>query len=397
MAKLFLYTATYPFGNAETFLEDEIGFLAKGFDEVYIQPLSGRSNSKVHRPVPPNCKIGTPIIYSRKWQYINLLKPTQAWGVYIKEFFEKKVFLSLSRFKTWLVSFSLTNNLLLSKQVKDIFDSVEKSDICYFYWGKGSNTMAYFYRGRAKFVSRFHGEWDLWEESSGNYAPLREQINCSLTRALFISQKGEKYYHLRYPDVKTEICRLGSIDNGQCKKSSDKVFRVISCSTVYPLKRVDLIFESLFRANDIYIEWTHLGGGQDFEKLKNIVDSKKRGGFIVNLWGQVSHDEVLNYYKNHEVDLFINLSTNEGIPVSIMEAISFDVPAIATNVGASSEVVVEGVSGILVSPNPSPEEVVNAVRRIHSNTLSLNPRQFWEKEYDAKNNYNRIVQLLKSL
>ena len=35
----------------------------------------------------------------------------------------------------------------------------------------------------------------------------------------------------------------------------------------------------------------------------------------------------------NDFDLFVNMSLSEGIPVSIMEAISFGIPIIATNVG----------------------------------------------------------------
>ncbi len=397
MNKLFLFTATYPYRTAETFLEDEIHYLAKGFDEVIIQPLSGPSDNGFVRQVPINSKVCRPVVTSTKLQYLKLLIPTRAWITYIKEFFTKRAYVNVARLKTWLISFSLTNNLLLSKQIKDIFKNISKEDVCYFYWGKGSNTLAHFFKGKSKFISRFHGEWDLWEESSGNYAPLRELINQGLNKALFISQKGECYYQKKYPEVQTDICRLGSYDNGIGSKSSDGVLRVVSCSTIYSLKRVDLIFESMFCASDIKIEWTHLGGGRDFDKLKKLTNSKKREGLEVILKGQITHDDVINYYKKHQTDLFINLSINEGIPVSIMEAISFGIPVIATDVGASSEVVVNGKSGILVSPNPTPQEVAKAIRDIVSKKGSLTPRSFWEENYNADINYNRIVELLKTL
>ena len=48
---------------------------------------------------------------------------------------------------------------------------------------------------------------------------------------------------------------------------------------------------------------------------------------------------MLDYYKNNIIDIFINLSASEGIPVSIMDAISFGIPCIATNVGGTGEIV----------------------------------------------------------
>jgi len=47
------------------------------------------------------------------------------------------------------------------------------------------------------------------------------------------------------------------------------------------------------------------------------------------------HNDVLNYYASNPVDVFINTSSSEGLPVSIMEAMSFGIPVIATNVGGT--------------------------------------------------------------
>ncbi len=51
------------------------------------------------------------------------------------------------------------------------------------------------------------------------------------------------------------------------------------------------------------------------------------------LRGGISNAEVFQFYRDNKVDLFVNASTSEGLPVSIMEAISFGIPSIATNVG----------------------------------------------------------------
>lgn len=395
MRKIFLFTATYPHSTAETFLEDEIKFIADGFDEVVIQPLACQTSEK-DRIVPEKCVVNNGIITNKFLQYIKLFIPTRAYSIYIKDFFAKRVFLNKARLKTWLVSFSIANNLLLSSEIKHIFKNISTNDICYFYWGKGANVLAHFFKGKAKFVSRFHGEWDLWEESCGNYAPIRKQINSALEKAIFISKKGLVYYDKKYPNLEKVVCRLGSCDSGVTKKSNDGVVRIVSCSSVYPLKRVDLIFESLYKAADLNIEWTHLGGGRDFEKLQELVRAKNRDGLKVNLVGQVKHDDVMKFYQNNPIDMFVNLSTNEGIPVSIMEAISFNIPAIATNVGASSEVVTKE-SGVLVSANPTTREVVDAIKKILDNPKVFAPREFWKNNYNADTNYSELVKILYSL
>jgi len=387
---LYLFTAGYPYGKAESFLEDEIQYLAKLFDRIVIVPLSGVGVPS--RKVPSNCEVLKPVINDRKKQYKKGLFCAKSLFPFLKDFLIKKVFCDKRRLQAWGVAYVLVNNLLKDQSIKDLFSKIKPYDVCYFYWGKGSNLLSYFYRGKAKFVSRFHGEWDLWEESSGSYAPLRKKLSESLDLAVFISKKGEVYFKSRYPNCNTAVFPLGSLDYGVCDiEKNDNVVRVVSCSTVYPLKRVPLIFDALNNMISHQIEWTHIGGGKDFGELKNKVATESKPHLKANLLGNMKHDDVMAYYKSHQFDVFVNLSTNEGVPVSIMEAESFNIPVVATNVGGTSEVVTEH-TGVLVSANPSIDEITNAVVKVLN--LNLSPRKYWYSNYNADVNYKSFAEKL---
>ncbi|MDD0858820.1 glycosyltransferase [Arthrobacter alpinus] len=75
------------------------------------------------------------------------------------------------------------------------------------------------------------------------------------------------------------------------------------------------------------------------DDLRRIASEVEREDLVIELKGAVANDEVLNFYRNHEISVFINVSTSEGVPVSIMEAISFDIPVVATSVGGTPEIV----------------------------------------------------------
>lgn len=387
---LYLLTATFPYGTKENFLEIEIDYLCKFFDKVVIIPLIG-STSAVRR-VPVNCIVELPIINNKLTQYLHLFSLKSA-SVFFKDFFLNKVFINKERLKTWFIAYVLTNNYLQSQQVKTMMKNIRSNDVVYSYWGKGGCYLAPIYKGKALFVSRFHGEWDLWEESSGNYAPIRKSVVEALKLAIFISKKGELYFKERYL-CPTVVSRLGCINpNLIAAKSRDGVIRIVSCSSVYPLKRVPLIFNALQLIKDREIIWTHIGGGVDFEKLEKIVAFTNKN-IHVKLLGQLSNPEVLNYYASNPVDVFINVSTNEGIPVSIMEAISYNIPVIGTNVGGTSEIVTHE-TGILLSPNPSLNEIKEAILKI--NSLNMEPRAFWKKYYNAEDNYSVFAKILLDL
>jgi glycosyltransferase involved in cell wall biosynthesis len=60
------------------------------------------------------------------------------------------------------------------------------------------------------------------------------------------------------------------------------------------------------------------------------------------------------------MDVFVLPSLTEGTPISLLEAMAYGVPVIASAVGGVPQVIKHGESGILVSPGKA-EEISNAV------------------------------------
>lgn len=394
MSTLYLFTCSFPYGYIENFLEDEIQYIADVFEKVVI--ISFANDKKEMRTIPKNCEVINIDISNNRFKYKILgLFHYKTIILLIREFIRNRVFLSRQRFYAWGASARYINNCLYNKKLGAIIGNMSQNDVSYFYWGIGQCLLSIVLKNKVRLVSRFHGEWDLWEESYGNFHSLRTEVAKSLNRAVFISRKGESYFKKRYPYANTVVFPLGSKDYGEQKvKPNDGVIRIVSCSTVYPLKRVPLIFDALNSITDMQIEWTHLGGGTHFDELKQKVAQEKNPNLMVNLLGMMSHDEVMVYYTNHHFDLFINMSTNEGVPVSIMEAMSFGIPILATDVGSTSEEVVEQV-GELLSSNPTIEEITTTIRKMLNSKYS--PREFWLENYNAEKNYKNFANYLKQL
>jgi glycosyltransferase involved in cell wall biosynthesis len=62
-------------------------------------------------------------------------------------------------------------------------------------------------------------------------------------------------------------------------------------------------------------------------------------------------------------DVFVLPSLAEGVPIVLMEAMAAAVPVVTTNVGGSSELVIDGVNGFLVPP-VVPEALVHRIRQL---------------------------------
>ena len=397
MAKtLYLFTGKFPYAQyVECFLEDEIIYLSKKFNKVVIVPTRGDSYK---REVPQNCMVTNPVFPSKLVFLLKGLYNKRTFIKLLQDFFYNQVYKNRKKFVVWLKAGLVINNLLNSKIINKLESLLDDSDVCYYYWGKWSNLLSLFFIQNCHHVSRFHGAWDLWEEEFDNYAPLRSELVKKLDLAVFISQIGQKYFKNKYPDAHTSFNPLGSVDYGLKHKKNDEIIRIVSCSTVYPLKRVNLIFESVLhfakKSKSNKIEWTHIGGGPDFDKIKKIAESNSLENLKIILVGNINHAKVIEKYKNNCYDVFVNLSTNEGVPVSIMEATSFNIPIVATDVGGTPEIV-SNDSGILVSPNPTSEEVSEAIEKIL--TKQLVPREFWLSNYCAEKNYTIFSDVLYSI
>jgi glycosyltransferase involved in cell wall biosynthesis len=62
-------------------------------------------------------------------------------------------------------------------------------------------------------------------------------------------------------------------------------------------------------------------------------------------------------------DLFVQPSLHEGLPNTILEAMAAGLPVVATAVGGTPEVVVDGVTGLLVPPR-DPDALAQAIVRL---------------------------------
>ena len=65
------------------------------------------------------------------------------------------------------------------------------------------------------------------------------------------------------------------------------------------------------------------------------------------------------------LDLFVTPSLNEGMPLTVLEAMANGVPVIASRVGAIPELLQGGAAGVLVDPGDVPG-LVEGLRRMLS-------------------------------
>lgn len=151
--------------------------------------------------------------------------------------------------------------------------------------------------------------------------------------------------------------------DGISKFSESDSYHIVTCSRCIPLKRLDLLIDALSIITDMEIKWSHIGEGELLPSLMDRSQKLNKKNISIEWLGQYTNVQVHQYLVDTPVDIFLNLSTTEGVSISLLEALAYGIPLIATNVGGNSEVVSDDV-GILISANPTKEDIVVAMRKI---------------------------------
>ena len=260
-----------------------------------------------------------------------------------------------------------------------------------------------------KLISRAHA-YDLYNERKPTgRQPFKTFMNRKVNGLFFIAQKGLDYYLNNFAkDIASAKLYYSPLGIKQIKtvpfQNKLNKFHLVSCSNVIPLKRVELIIKALSLCSDkCNIHWTHFGDGSSMSEVKKFADDLLKNKINITYWfmGHVANEEVMKYYSFIDCSCFITTSSTEGLPVSIQEALSFGIPIIGTDVGGINEEI-DG-NGILLSPNPSPEEVASAITKVYKMNGKQLDRwkkrsyQIWEEKFNIEKNARRFLGILKNI
>ena len=137
----------------------------------------------------------------------------------------------------------------------------------------------------------------------------------------------------------------------------------MTCSYLTEVKRLSLLIKALAICKSP-ITWTHLGGGALLAQLTEQAQNSLPSNILWRFTGVLDNQEILEFYQREPADVFINMSSSEGLPVSIMEAMSYGIPVMATNVGGTAELV-NADNGFLWSATVTPENIAQTIKDFH--------------------------------
>lgn len=414
---LLIVNGFYPYKPSEDYLSHETRYM-KGFNKYVCFPSlvfgEKKNDEIVHYVLPPDNVIIKNTSSSYKKSIIRclptLLKKKFFYQEFLKIIREGRQITSRLKDMLRVSLFSTIAYKTLRKYILSELDPEENDIYVYSYWMTGMALTAIMLSQDKDLnvkttFSRCH-RFDVYEYASHNkYICYRKYILAHIGKIFAISDDAKQYLIRRYnflDQSKIEISRLGTFDHGIKIQKRNNVFHVFSCSWLRPVKRVDMIFYAL-DSLPVPIEWTHYGDGQQMDTLQKLIEKKNNSLLQVNMPGAKKNTEVIEKYNNSQVDVFINVSKSEGVPVSIMEALSFGKPVIATDVGGTSEIVFDGINGYLLKEDFTLDELKTAILSIYNMSdddyLSMckHARLTWEERSNAETNYINFYKELSSL
>jgi len=316
------------------------------------------------------------------------------------------------------IVYSLTIAHKLRNEIKNNIlknSSPDQKIVLYSFWFNdmaiGLGLLKKYDINHAKLITRAHGSDLFHYAQESNFHPFRFFYFSIADMIISVSKAGQDYLSKRYHFIKMpKIIQLylGSIN--QKERMENKMFDtekliIYTCSAATELKRIMFLPEILTSVSHKNIFWKHYGGGDLLNSLKARAEqrlSKKTSiHFEINDW--IEQKEILNTMIELKPDFLLNISKSEGVPVSMMEAMSLGIPCIGTNVGGVSELIVDGVNGFLLKSNPSPIEVAEKINDYinlsnqKKSEMRINAYNTWNSKFNAEKNYTKFVEEILAL
>ena len=205
-------------------------------------------------------------------------------------------------------------------------------------------------------------------------------------RIVFISELARQRFCDAHPEYALKsVSVVNGIDDMKpvenVEPSSNHKYRLVSTGSVCKRKGQYLVVEAMHRMNPEVLKDTHftiIGTGPDYSELQEQVAQ----------YGLQEHVTLAGNKPNKDIhgllakeNIYILMSNNEGLPISILEAMRAGLPVISTRVAGIPEEVDER-NGALVYPDAGQlTELLNHLPDYDWEVLGKNSRKRFEDEF----------------
>ncbi len=344
--KLVIFTYGFPTGKGEkTFIKYELDQLKNIFKEIEIIPQK-KFDSKQVKSLNKNIKINFNLSF--KLNKLNILFKFFLHTIFEKDFyreiykilFKKNFLIKLKMLTIELTMSEITYEWILKNKLND-----KKDLIFYSFWSNyillsfeklKRTSMNY------KTIARSLGSDLNGYIKNDDYVPYIEKKFFTLDK-LFLLSKFQKKILLKKKLINKNKIKIAPLGVYKIRNRSVKTrfssYNILSCNNLIKIKNnlqminfVKVLSEYTNKKVKFYI----IGDGPEYNKIsKKLLNYKKL--FNYKLLKKTANLPKFIISKN--IHFFLNLSSQEGMSFSIMEAMSCGIPVISSNIEANKYLV----------------------------------------------------------
>jgi glycosyltransferase involved in cell wall biosynthesis len=230
----------------------------------------------------------------------------------------------------------------------------------------------------AMFASQLSGlEFSFTAHAKDIYTSDRRQLAEKLAKARFVvtcTEYNRRHLeiladgdadsiHRVYHGIDVDLFSALPIKNRQAD-----TYRLLTVARMTAKKGLPTVYKAIRRLRDqgVAIQHTLIGDGEDRKQILDLIRDLDLEQDVEWL-GTLPHHTVLEHYR--QADLFVlgcRVAANgdrDGIPNVLLESMAMNVPVVATNVSAISELVEDEKTGLLIPPD-DPDKMAAAIMRL---------------------------------
>ena len=212
-----------------------------------------------------------------------------------------------------------------------------------------------------------------------------------------ISDRGKEnlkeYFHVPEKNIKKiHNCVVDIHPHIPHKEFNNTAIRIILPARINDVKRQIDIYDHLKDRVDEKVTIDFVGTGPRYEELKETV-------------GDSRQFHVLGYRNDiqkmlQEYDFMLLFSSNEGLPISLIEATMCGTPIICNDVGGNCEIAVDGQNAFVINEWEELIKVINALPQLSAErykAMSMAGRKIYEERFSFELFKQNYLQLLKNI
>ena len=191
----------------------------------------------------------------------------------------------------------------------------------------------------------------------------------------------------------------------ESKATNKKHINLITVGRLTPFKNIDKIILSLNQLKLLNSNLHRLiivGDGPERSNLEKLVSENKLSDFVT-FTGQLKKSELNKYYQ--ESDIYIQASGYEGLPHTLLEAISHNLSIISTPIGGTNEILENNTNGwtidLINGKYPDEKDIASKIKYLMENREEDDIKKFkanilLKEKFNKEKNFKEYIKTIEN-